>query len=98
MNTATPFEFVDMSVKEPYKDDWRERVRTRIRRSDGVIVLVSKNSLVVAAILIWMAAVTSTFLLLDAPTGLVLAAERQYPALAAVRAALTSLVYRKYVY
>lgn len=25
--------------------DWKERVRTRIRRSDGVIALVSKNSL-----------------------------------------------------
>jgi hypothetical protein len=40
-----PFEFVDMSVKEPYDSNWKERVRTRIRRSDGVIVLVSKNSL-----------------------------------------------------
>ena len=39
-----PFEFVDMSVKEPYDANWKERVRTRIRRSDGVIVLVSKNS------------------------------------------------------
>lgn len=45
LNTKSPFEYVDMSVKEPYKSDWKERVRTRIRRSDGVIVLVSKNSL-----------------------------------------------------
>jgi MTH538 TIR-like domain (DUF1863) len=45
LNTKTPFEFIDMSVKEPYKEDWKDRVRTRIRRSDGVIVLVSKNSL-----------------------------------------------------
>src|SRR5437763_3214382 len=45
LNTKTPFEFVDMSVKEPYDSDWKERVRTRIRRSDGVIALVSKNSL-----------------------------------------------------
>lgn len=43
--TTCPFEYVDMSVKEPYDADWKERVRTRIRRSDGVIVLVSKNSL-----------------------------------------------------
>jgi hypothetical protein len=43
--TACPFEYVDMSVKEPYDDGWKERVRTRIRRSDGVIALVSKNSL-----------------------------------------------------
>jgi hypothetical protein len=43
--TKSPFEYIDMSVKEPYNSDWKERVRTRIRRSDGVIVLVSKNSL-----------------------------------------------------
>lgn len=45
LNTKTPFEFVDMSVKEPYDKDWKERVRTRIRRSDGVIALVSANTL-----------------------------------------------------
>lgn len=44
VNAKTPFEFIDMSVKEPYDKDWKERVRTRIRRSDGVIALVSKNS------------------------------------------------------
>src|SRR5690606_16675408 len=43
--TKSPFEYVDMSVKEPYDKDWKERVRTRIKRSDGVIALVSKNSL-----------------------------------------------------
>lgn len=45
LNTASPFEYVDMSVKEPYDSGWKERVRTRIRRSDGVIALVSKNTL-----------------------------------------------------
>jgi hypothetical protein len=45
LNTECPFEYVDMSVKEAYDSDWKERVRTRIRRSDGVIALVSKNSL-----------------------------------------------------
>lgn len=45
LNTASPFEYIDMSVKEAYDVDWKERVRTRIRRSDGVIALVSKNSL-----------------------------------------------------
>jgi hypothetical protein len=39
-----PYEFIDMSVKKPYDTDWKNKVRTRIRRSDGVIVLVSKNS------------------------------------------------------
>ena len=45
LNTNSPFEYVDMSVKQPYDSNWKERVRTRIRRSDGVIALVSENSL-----------------------------------------------------
>lgn len=45
LNTKSPFEYVDMSVKEPYDSGWKERVRARIRRSDGVIALVSKSSL-----------------------------------------------------
>ena len=45
LNTNSPFEYIDMSVKEPYDSSWKERVRTRIKRSDGVIALVSKNSL-----------------------------------------------------
>jgi hypothetical protein len=44
LHTDTPFEFTDMSVKEPYDSGWKEKVRTRIRRSDGVIALISKNS------------------------------------------------------
>lgn len=34
-----------MSVKEAYDSNWKEKVRTRIKRSHGVLVLVSKNSL-----------------------------------------------------
>lgn len=45
LHPRAPFEFIDMSVKEPYESAWKDRVRTRIRRSNGVIVLVSKNSL-----------------------------------------------------
>ena len=45
LNTQSPFEYIDMSVKKAYDDDWKRRVRTRIRRSDGVLALVSKNSL-----------------------------------------------------
>ena len=45
LNTRCPFEYVDMSVKEAYDREWKERVHTRIRRSDGVIALVSENSL-----------------------------------------------------
>jgi len=44
LNTNCPFEYVDMSVKDAYDTGWKDKVRTRIRRSDGVIVLVSKNS------------------------------------------------------
>jgi len=45
LHTDTPFEYVDMSVKEAYDANWKEKVRTRIRRSDGVLALVSENSL-----------------------------------------------------
>lgn len=45
LHPRAPFEFIDMSVKEPYESEWKNKVRTRILRSDGVIVLVSKNSL-----------------------------------------------------
>ena len=45
LSPRAPYEFVDMSVKEPYDTGWKDKVRTRIRRSDGVIVLVSENSL-----------------------------------------------------
>jgi hypothetical protein len=41
---ASPFEYTDMSVKEAYDSDWKEKVRTRIRRSDGVIALISASS------------------------------------------------------
>ncbi|SCW80244.1 TIR domain-containing protein [Mucilaginibacter sp. NFR10] len=40
----SPFEYIDLSVKEAYVSDWKEKVRTRIKRSHGVIVLISKNS------------------------------------------------------
>ena len=45
LNTKSPFEYTDMSVKEAYVGEWKEKVRTRIRRSDGVIALISKKSL-----------------------------------------------------
>jgi hypothetical protein len=45
LHPRAPYEFIDMSVKEPYDTGWKDRVRTRIRRSHGVIALVSKNSL-----------------------------------------------------
>ena len=45
LHPRSPYEFIDMSVKEPYDSGWKDKVRTRIRRSHGVIALVSKNSL-----------------------------------------------------
>lgn len=45
LNTSSTFEYIDMSVKEPYDKDWKDRVRTRIKRSDGVIALISSSSL-----------------------------------------------------
>jgi hypothetical protein len=45
LHSRAPYEFIDTSVKEAYEENWKDKVRTRIRRSDGVIVLVSKKSL-----------------------------------------------------
>jgi hypothetical protein len=44
LSPRAPYEFIDLSVKEAYEEDWKDKVRTRIKRSHGVIVLVSKNS------------------------------------------------------
>ncbi len=43
-NDDTPFEFVDMSVKESWDDNWKTRCRARIKGCDGVIAMVSKNT------------------------------------------------------
>lgn len=45
LSPRAPYEFIDMSVKEAYETGWKDKVRARIKRSHGVIVLVSKNSL-----------------------------------------------------
>lgn len=46
LNTKCPIEFIDMSVKEAYsQDEWKKMVRTRIKRSDGVLAIISKDSL-----------------------------------------------------
>lgn len=44
LHTGTPFEYTDMSVREKYETGWKEKVRTRVRRSDGVIALLSSNT------------------------------------------------------
>lgn len=45
LNTKCPFEYIDMSVKDAYDEEWKKRVRTRILRSDGVLAIITKNSL-----------------------------------------------------
>lgn len=41
----SPFDFVDMSVKQKWKEsEWQRRCRTKIRRCDGMIALLSKNT------------------------------------------------------
>ena len=44
LHPRNPYEYIDMSVKEAYESDWKEKVRTRIKRSNGAIALISKNS------------------------------------------------------
>ena len=43
-NEKSPFEFVDMSVKEPWDEKWKTNCRTKIKGCDGVIAMVSKNT------------------------------------------------------
>ena len=43
-NDRCPFEFVDMSVKEPWSSDWKARCRTKIRGCDGMIALLSRDT------------------------------------------------------
>ena len=42
-NEKVPYEFIDMSVKEPWSDSWKTRCRTRIKSCNGVIALITKN-------------------------------------------------------
>jgi len=40
----SPFEMHDWSIKQPFTGDWREKVRTRIRSVDQVIVLCGEHT------------------------------------------------------
>ncbi len=41
----SPFDFIDMSVKKEWNHKvWKDRCRTKIKRCDGVIALLSKNT------------------------------------------------------
>lgn len=41
----TPFSFVDMSVKNPWDSSWKTNCRNRIKGCDGVIAMLSANTL-----------------------------------------------------
>lgn len=44
-NERSPFEFVDMSVKEPWSNSWKTQCRTKIKGCDGLIAVITNNSL-----------------------------------------------------
>ena len=44
-NERTPFDFIDMSVKEPWDEhEWQRQCRIKIKKCDSMIVLLSKNT------------------------------------------------------
>ena len=43
-NKNVPYDFVDMSVKEPWDEKWKTKCRSRIKGCDGFIALISKNT------------------------------------------------------
>ncbi|WP_027528688.1 TIR domain-containing protein [Bradyrhizobium sp. Ec3.3] len=40
----SPFEFIDMSAKQPWDEKWKTNCRARIKGCDGVVALISKNT------------------------------------------------------
>lgn len=43
-NTDSPFEIIDMSIKETISKDWKDNARRRIKGCDVVIVICGKNT------------------------------------------------------
>lgn len=43
-NDDSPFEIADYSVKEELSGDWKEKVRTRIKKVDQVIILCGEHT------------------------------------------------------
>jgi len=43
-NDKSPFEFVDMSVKEPWSSEWKTKCRTKIKGCDGMIAIITENT------------------------------------------------------
>ncbi|RMG87840.1 MAG: TIR domain-containing protein [Chloroflexi bacterium] len=44
-NDNSPFDFVDMSVKEPWREQWKTNCRLKIKGCDGMIALISENTM-----------------------------------------------------
>lgn len=44
-NIRSPFEFVDMSVKQPWDNDWHYHCRSRIKGCNGLIAIITNYSL-----------------------------------------------------
>jgi hypothetical protein len=44
-NDNSPFDFIDMSVKEPWSSEWKTKCRARIKGCDGVIALLSSKTI-----------------------------------------------------
>jgi hypothetical protein len=40
----SPFDFTDMSVKNPWEDSWKTRCRSKIKGCNGAIALISRNT------------------------------------------------------
>lgn len=43
-NKNLPYDFIDMSVTEPYDEKWKTNCRARIRNCSGAIAVVSKKT------------------------------------------------------
>jgi hypothetical protein len=43
-NDSSPFDFIDMSVKEAWDTEWKTNCRTKIKGCDGFIVLLTPNT------------------------------------------------------
>ena len=43
-NKQSPFEFIDMSVKQPWDSSWKTNCRTRIKCCGGMIGIITNNT------------------------------------------------------
>ncbi|MDA3884340.1 MAG: hypothetical protein PF638_01980 [Candidatus Delongbacteria bacterium] len=43
-NNNSPFEFVDMSVNEPWDSSWKTNCRRKIKGCDGMIIITTQNT------------------------------------------------------